>query len=254
VSEQRAQAASVLLLALAAGSVDAISFIVLHHIFTANMTGNTTKLGIAAGKANGPAALPLAVAVAVFIAAIVLATALIEFAARRGFRATAAPMLMLEAALVAALMLDAPHVLRHNTAPDHTTGGFYTLLTLAILAMGTQTASLTKAFGRTIRTTYVSGLLTTFSQELLNAITPPPRDRASYLRDELGLGTRTQSLARLTLHLAVWTAFLGGAIWGGYGERRWSTWPLALPLAAILAAGAVDLIRPLHRTAGTNQP
>jgi uncharacterized membrane protein YoaK (UPF0700 family) len=247
VSATQAQAACALLLALAAGTVDAISFIVLHHIFTANMTGNTTKLGIAAGKGNGAAVLPLAVAVVVFVTAILLATALIEFAARRGVRATAAPMLLLEGGLVAALMVDGQHVLRHNTAPDHTIGGFYTLLTLAIVAMGTQTASLTKAFGQTLRTTYVSGLLTTFSQELLNAISPPPKGRRSYLRDELGVGGRRESLARLGLHLAVWAAFLGGATWAGFGETRWATWPLSASVAAILAAGAIDLHQPLHR-------
>jgi uncharacterized membrane protein YoaK (UPF0700 family) len=249
VSDERARAAAALLLALAAGTVDAVSFIVLHHIFTANMTGNTTKLGIAAGRGNGAALVPLVVAVAVFVAAIVLATAAIEIATRRGVRSTAAPMLTLEAALIAALMLDGRHILRDNTAPDHTIGGFYTLLALAILAMGTQTASLTKAFGQTLRTTYVSGLLTTFSQELVNAISPPPNGGGSYLRDELGLGARRESLRMLGLHMAVWTAFVGGAIWGGFGEPRWATWPLAIPLGAILAAGAIDLQRPLRRRA-----
>jgi|SRR5579884_173037 len=246
MSERQAQAATALLLALAAGSVDAVCFIVLHHIFTANMTGNTTKLGIAVGRGNGAAVLPLAVAVAAFVAAIVIATAAIELAARRGLRSTAAPTLVLEAAVIAALMVDGRRIIRHNTAPDHAIGGFYTLLTLAILAMGTQTASLTKAFGRTLRTTYVSGLLTTFGQELVNVLAPPPAGRGSYLRDELDLGDRPQSLRRLALHVAVWTAFLGGAVWGGFGERRWTTWPLAVAVAAILAAAAIDVRRPLH--------
>ena len=105
MSVPQAQAASALLLALAAGTVDAVSFIVLHHTFTANMTGNTTKLGIAAGKNDGAAALPLVVAVA---------------------------------------------------------------------------------------------------------------------------------------------AFVGGAIWAGFGEPRWTTWPLAASIAAILAVGAIDILRPLH--------
>jgi uncharacterized membrane protein YoaK (UPF0700 family) len=246
VSERQAQAAAALLLALAAGSVDAVSFIVLHHVFTANMTGNTTKLGIAAGRGNGAAVLPLAVAVAVFVTSILLATAVIELAARRGLRSTAAPMLVLEAALIAALMLDGRHVVRHDTVAGHTIGGFYTLLVLAIVAMGTQTASLTKAFGQTLRTTYVSGLLTTFSQELLNVLAPPPRGRGSYLRDELEIGDRPESLRRLALHLAVWTAFLGGAVWGGFGEQRWTTWPLAAAVAAILAAAVIDLQRPVR--------
>lgn len=252
MTERQAQASTALLLAFAAGTVDAVAFIVLHHIFTANMTGNTTKLGIAIGHGNGAAVVPLVVAVVVFVVAIVAATATIELTARRARRSTAAPMLTLEAALLAALMVVGHRTIRNNTAPDHTIGGFYTMLTLAVFAMGAQTASLTKAFGQTLRTTYVSGLLTTFAQEVLNAVSPPPRGHRSYLRDELGLGTRRRSLTLVGLHLTVWTAFLGGATWGGFGEGRWTTWPLAAPVAALLAAGAIDIRRPLHRTASTS--
>src|SRR5271154_686427 len=48
--------ALVLLLAWAAGSVDAIGFLGLNHVFTANMTGNTVLLGLALGEGRGLAA------------------------------------------------------------------------------------------------------------------------------------------------------------------------------------------------------
>lgn len=246
MTAHQAQAASALLLALASGSVDAVSYTMLHHIFTANMTGNTTELGIAVGLDSRADVVPLAVAVAVFATAIGLASALIELTARRGLRATAAPVLALEAAIVCALMVYGLHVARNGTAPDHSAGGFYVLLVLAVVAMGAQTASLTKAFGQTLRTTYVSGLLTAFSQEILNVVLPPPGDRPSYLRDELSLGGRRESLRRLSLRLGVYGAFLAGAIWGGFGEPRWTTWPLLLAIAAILAASSLDLLHPLH--------
>jgi uncharacterized membrane protein YoaK (UPF0700 family) len=248
-SRRLGKAAVSLLLAAAAGTVDAITFTVLHQIFTANMTGNTTTLGIAAGRGNVATLVPLGVAVAVFVVAIVLATVVIEIASRRGAHATAAPMLLLEAALLAVLMVDGHHILHNNTAPDHRIGGFYVLLTLAVLAMGVQTATLTKALGRTLRTTFVSGLLTTFGQELVNALAPEPGERGSYLRGELGLGGRRESARGLCLHLAVWLAFLAGAVWGGFAEPHWRTWPLAAPIAAVLAAGAIDLRDPIHRHA-----
>jgi uncharacterized membrane protein YoaK (UPF0700 family) len=155
----RAQVATALLLAVAAGTVDAVSFIVLHHTFTANMTGNTTELGIAVSHNDVFSLVPLAIAIVLFVGAIALGTAGIELATRRGVRATAAPAFLLEATLLTAFMLDGRRILRHNTAPDHAAGGFYALLALAILAMGVQTAALTKAPGATIRTTYVSGRL-----------------------------------------------------------------------------------------------
>jgi uncharacterized membrane protein YoaK (UPF0700 family) len=246
VTTARAQVATAILLSLAAGCVDAVSFVVLHRIFTANMTGNTTELGIAAGHTNVNALEPLAVAALVFAVAIALGTAGIELATRRGLRATAAPALAIEAALIAVFMLYGRDVVHGVAVPGYTIGGFYVLLTVAIVAMGIQTAILTRAFGATIRTTYVSGLLTDFSQELVNVIVPVKPGRPSYLRDDLGLGPRRRSLVRLGLHLAVWTSFAGGAVWGGFAEQRWSTWALALPLGAVLAAAAVDLRRLAH--------
>jgi uncharacterized membrane protein YoaK (UPF0700 family) len=241
VTPARAGAAGAVLLALAAGAVDAVSFIVLHHTFTANMTGNSTQLGISGGRADAKALVPLAVAVATFVGSIALATAGIEVATRRRLRAAIAPVLVLEAALLAVFMVDGHRLLRDNTVPDHT-GGFYLLLVVAVVAMGVQTASLTKALGTTVRTTYVSGMLTYLGQEAVSLFVPED-GKPSYLRDEVGLPGRHGSAVRLGLRLSVWAAFVGGAAWGGYGERRWTTWALAVPVGAVLTAALLDLRR-----------
>lgn len=248
-SRARAQVLGALLLAVSAGVVDAVSFMVLHQTFTANMTGNSTELGIAAGLTNLHDLVPLLVAVCTFIGSIAAGTGGIELASRRGLRSAAVPVLLAEAVLIGTFMVAGHFVLRRGSAPDHGTG-FYLLLTVAVVAMGFQTASLTKALGKTIRTTYVSGLITTFSQEIVNLLVPLGAGRASYLRDELGLGTRGESLRRVGFHVGVWVSFVGGAVWGGYGVVRWSTWALALPLGAVLGAGVVDLRRPMHPHTG----
>ena len=77
---------------------------------------------------------------------------------------------------------------------------------------------------------------------------PPPEVGRSYLRDELELGTRRESAARLAFHICVWASFVGGAVWSGFGHSRWSTWALAFPVAALLAAAVVDLRRPVHES------
>jgi hypothetical protein len=41
-------------------------------------------------------------------------------------------------------------------------------------------------------------------------------------------------------------AFVGGGVWGAYGERRWTTWPLALPIGVLAVAAAIDLAQPVH--------
>ena len=49
--------AMVLVLTWAASGVDAISYLGLGHVFTANMTGNAVLLGLAVGQGQGLAAL-----------------------------------------------------------------------------------------------------------------------------------------------------------------------------------------------------
>lgn len=245
----RSQVLAAVLLAVAAGCVDAVSFRVLHQTFTANMTGNSTELGIAGGLTHGSAAVPLGAAVGIFVVAIGFGTALIEISTRRGLRATAAPALLLEAALIAVFIAAGRAMLHHGTTNDHRVSGFYLLLTLGVLGMGIQTASLTRALQRTVRTTFVSGLLAMVAQESVSVLAPPPRDRPSYLRDELGLGAVADSRRHLVFHACVWIAFVGGAVWGAFAELRWSSWALGLALAAVLLVAAVDLWRPIHSTA-----
>jgi uncharacterized membrane protein YoaK (UPF0700 family) len=63
-----------LLLAAIAGFTDVVGYLTLHQVFTAHMTGNTSKLGIAIGTANVWAALPLAAAVALFAVGVGVGT------------------------------------------------------------------------------------------------------------------------------------------------------------------------------------
>jgi uncharacterized membrane protein YoaK (UPF0700 family) len=241
----RAQATAAVILALAAGSVDAVSFQVLHRIFTANMTGNSTQLGLSGGAGDAEALVPLVTAVSVFLAAMAAATGIVELATRRGVRATAAPALAVESALLAALVIAGDALVGRGSVTDHSTG-FYVLLTLAVAAMGIQAATLTSALGTSLRTTFVSGMLLSLAQELVNTLTPPAAAGRSHLRDRLGLGTRRTSRSRLAFHGAVWASFVGGAAFGSWGENRWSTRALIVPFAAVVVAAVIDLRRPLH--------
>src|SRR5215475_12485746 len=62
--------ALVLLLAFTAGCVDAISYLGLAHVFTANMTGNTVLLGLSTAQAQWPAALRSAAALAGYLVGV----------------------------------------------------------------------------------------------------------------------------------------------------------------------------------------
>lgn len=203
-------------LAAVAGFVDVVGYLTLHHLFTAHMTGNTSKLGVALGHGDLPAALPLAVAPLLFVCGIAAGTALLDAGLRWG-------ALGLQALLVAAYMAYGSTVVRHGTVVGHSISGFYVLATLATVSLGLQTAALTEIEGATVRTSYVSGVLTHLAQAAVRRLT--------------GAAGRPQ---RARLLAAIWLAYVAGATLGSFGLHEVSLWCLALPLAALVAAATVS--------------
>jgi uncharacterized membrane protein YoaK (UPF0700 family) len=199
-------------LAASAGFVDVVGYLTLHHVFTAHMTGNTSKLGVALGHGALAKALPLAIAPFLFAAGIAAGTVLVD----RG-RAWAA--IAVQAALVAAYMAYGSTVIHHGAVADRS-GPFYALEVLAILALGLQTAALTEIDGATVRTSYVSGVLTNLTQGLV----------------------RREWNRPLTLLGAILVAYLGGATLASYTLGALAAWCLAIPLAVLLAV-ALELRR-----------
>lgn len=212
-----------LLLAAVAGFVDAIGFVTLKGLFTAHMSGNTAQLGVFLGRGRLRDALPLAVAPLVFVLAIAAGAAAIELVPRRA----AAAVLTAEAALVAAFMVYGRGVVAGETVSDHSPGGFYVLATLAIAAMALQTTALTQVSGRTVRTTYVTGVLTSFAQESVRRL--------------LGRGG---DAARARLLAAIWLLYVAGATLGSFALHRLDLWALAIPLGFLAVVIAAELLRP----------
>jgi uncharacterized membrane protein YoaK (UPF0700 family) len=201
------------------------------------MSGNSAKLGVRLTHGSLVAALPLVVAVATFVVSIAAGTVLLELTARRGHKPLAALILSLEGALLSAFMVYGSQ----RGADD------YGLIVLAVFALGLQAAAVQQVRGRVVRTTYVSGVLTSFAQECVNAFAPPPRksDR-SYLRDVLGAPSRAPSRRRAATLLGVWLIYAGGAILGSYLDRRWDLWSLGVPLGVLTLVAAFDVRRPLY--------
>jgi len=205
-----------LALAAVAGFVDVVGYLTLHHLFTAHMTGNTSKLGVALGHGNLSSALPLAVVPFLFMAGIAAGTVLVD-----GGRRWAA--LALQAALVAAYMAYGSTVVHHGTVRGHTASGFYALAALATISLGLQTAALTEIQGATVRTSYISGVLTNIAQ--------------TSVRRVRGGGQRDRPLRLLG---ALCVAYLAGATLGSYTLGRLALWCLAIPLGVLAAAATLD--------------
>jgi uncharacterized membrane protein YoaK (UPF0700 family) len=131
--------------------------------------------------------------------------------------------LLAQAALLAVFIGVAEPAVRHGSVPDHTLGGFYVLLALATVALGLQTAALTHIDAATVRTSYISGILTQLAQSGARR-----------------LAGRRSDGARPALWAALCIAYLAGATLAGRGMESAGPWCLAGPVGLLAGAAAVD--------------
>ena len=132
----------------AAGYVDAVSYLALGRVFTANMTGNTVLFGLALVQRDGGAIVRTALALGAFVAGTAIGAWLVhrsEHPAQWPRGVTIA--LGVECLLLAAL------------AGDHSST-LVGRVTLAALAMGIQSAAARRLDVFGIATTFVTGTLT----------------------------------------------------------------------------------------------
>ncbi|HVW89749.1 MAG TPA: YoaK family protein [Gaiellaceae bacterium] len=194
-----------LALAAVAGFVDVVGYLTLNHLFSAHMTGNASKLGVALGRGSLTDALPMALALVLFAAGVAVGTVLVD--ARRP-----AAALALQGALIAGFMA----IVGCGEHP------YYALEACSTSALGLQTAALTHVGGTTIRTSYVSGVLTNLTQGVVRRARGAPVDR------------------RLGLLAAILVAYVAGATAGSVTLHDLRIWCLAIPLALLAcAAGAM---------------
>ncbi len=242
-------------LAAVAGFVDAVGYISL-DLFTAHMSGNSARLGVYVARHAFGDALVAVFAVAMFVASIVLGTALMELGTRARLVAPEVGVLLVQAVLLAAFTVAGGLVAVHGRVPHQPAGRFYALVACVVVAMGLQTSSLQRLSGRTIRTTFVSGMLTTLADTIVAVtVTRLPRrpgnGTPSYVRDELGIRGGEQDRVQVLLIVGLWTAYAGGAIGGAVLHGRWALAALWVPIGVLFL---LCLTRPLSRTGRRNAP
>jgi uncharacterized membrane protein YoaK (UPF0700 family) len=219
-------------LALVGGCVDAVGYITLLGVFIAHMSGNSAAMGAHLGQGKTMAGLARAAPIPLFVIGVGGGALLIEVLARRGVRSTAAVVLGLEATLLFAVMLLGDASLTHGVVDAQKGWTFYGLIVLAATAMGLQTSALRRLAGETVRTTFVTGMLTHLGEEAAKFVLPSSRPSASW--------------SRLRLLTLVWVCYAAGAIFGGWAHDQWALNALAAPLVVLVALIGVDLIRPIH--------
>ena len=232
------------LLAGVAGSVDAIGYLTLSKLFTAHMSGNSAAMGAFVGIGEWANARHRLLPIPFFVLGIATGAFLAELAVRKRVRSPFALVLTGQAALLLLYLLWGSARMRHGTVAEGSWWEFAALVGLPSFAMGLQNATLRKVGSQSVRTTYVSGMLTDFAEALVRLLFwlygrawgRSPRRVGQALR----VLARQPDARRIGLFAGIWGAFVIGAAAGGCAVARWQLDALLLPLCGLGVVIGVD--------------
>jgi uncharacterized membrane protein YoaK (UPF0700 family) len=231
-----------ILLALVGGFVDGLGYLVLVKMFTSHMSGNSIATGVRFGEGDWGQAFHRFFPIPMFVLGVAVGAATNEALARRGVRSTFAAAFALEAFLLLVFLLAGRDVYHDGVLRPLAEWQFYLLAALPALAMGVQNATLRKTGKHGVRTTYITGMLTNLTEDVVRSLFWV-YDRARHRHPPLS-GQEPSAVRMLSL-LGIWIGYVGGAALGALGRDRFGLGALALPLAGLVFLIGFDLVRPL---------
>lgn len=227
------------LLTWIAGFVDAVGFVSLGGIYTANMSGNSVAVGIRAASQNWPEMLHRLWPVAVYVAGLLLCRILIEIGARENIRSIASIAFAGEIALLAPACL---------ATSSHAAAEAYLYIALLALAMGVQNGTLTHFSFLTLHTGFVTGTLVKCAEEFTKFLTWAFDQRKS--PDGLTSAVLAHSSEHKSFRMAVWLAiiwilYVVGACCGALSHYKAQLRSLTIPIVGLALLILLDLLHPL---------
>jgi uncharacterized membrane protein YoaK (UPF0700 family) len=227
MTEPNAKSAGIrdtLLLALsfAAGYVDALSYLGLGRVFTANMTGNTVLLAISLAQLDAAAGVRSSVALGGFLGGAALGAWIVERDGAEGVWPRAVTLALSVEAFILCMFAAAWQLVGDTPA----TFPLAVLIALSALAMGVQSAAIRRLEVSGIATTYITGTLTHLAARFMR---PTPQNSNSHVRHGILLG-------------AVWIVYFSGAAAAAIDLRLSSLLAQLLPIAVILCVVVIAAI------------
>jgi uncharacterized membrane protein YoaK (UPF0700 family) len=214
---RRASVRDQLLIALtfAAGAVDALSFLGLGKVFTANMTGNIVLLGVAIGSGTTAQAVRAAISLVAFGTGVLVAARLVNRAAApAGWPIGVTVALALEAVAQAGLLTGWLVVAGHPGSVLKAV-----LVGISALAMGIQGGAIRRLGVPGVTTTYVTGTLVGLIDRLTS-----------------GRGASAEDLRRGLVLVAILAGAATGALLFAGTPRLAPALPLLITLAVVALA------------------
>jgi uncharacterized membrane protein YoaK (UPF0700 family) len=236
-------------LAWAAGFVDAAGWLVLNHVYSSHMTGNTASFAADIAQCKWNDAFHHGWVILPFLGGLLYSAAITKAARRQGFHSSFAAALFTELLLLAAFVVFGSRRFHSGqlALPSGVIG--YVLLSMPAAAMGVQTVTVTRINGLRVYTTYLTGSLSKFSEAMVDYLFWF-RDRTrgrlwSRLYRVLRVSLRQKSIQHAALTAGLWMGFFIGAICGVIGEHRFALFALFAPMAVLMVAVIVDLVLPV---------
>jgi uncharacterized membrane protein YoaK (UPF0700 family) len=228
------------------GFVDAVGYIALYQIFTANMSGNSVHVGMYLGQLDFSQLMRPACAISAYVTGIILTRIAVQVAARRQIQRIASFTLAAEALLLL-LFARATPAMRLGELVDLHSPTYFSLVALLAFAMGVQTATLTHIGPLTVYTTFVTGTLTKLAEAFTRALFWS-YDRlrgAGRFADMVRLAPQQQDVRETAVLASTWICYLLGAAIGTIIKHRWELRALYLPVAVLIVFVLIDQFRPI---------
>ena len=227
------------------GFVDAVGYIALFQIFTANMSGNSIHIGILLSQQSWNGMARFACAVVSYVTGMTLTRITVEIGARAGFRRIATVTLLVEVMLLAVFARATPAMHLGEIVDQHSPAYFLLIAVLAF-AMGVQTATLTRVGALTVYTTFVTGTLTKFTESFTRTLFwLYEQSQQTSISQILRQASGQRDVQETAMLASTWICYVLGAASGALLKSRWELRALYVPVAVLLAFVVIDQFRPL---------
>jgi uncharacterized membrane protein YoaK (UPF0700 family) len=237
--------AAALSLTMAGGFVDAVGYIALFEVFTANMSGNSIHIGMYLTQRDWADLLRPLCAVVSYVVGMLATRIAIEIAGRAGYKRIASFTFAAEALLLAVFAHATP-VMHFGQLANLYSPAYFAFVAMLAFAMGVQTATLTHVGALTIYTTFVTGTLTKLTESMTRvffwAWDELPRTRISHVVKK---ASGQEDVRQSAMLAATWVTYVVGAAAGAIAKSRWELRALYAPVAMLLIFVVVDRFRPI---------
>jgi uncharacterized membrane protein YoaK (UPF0700 family) len=232
----------------AAGFVDLVGYVSLYGLYTSHMTGNTVSMARHISEFQWAGVVRRGWPIVSFIFGLMVGAFIYEAEKRRSIQVPFPPAIALEALLIAIFIVAGIGTDFKADIPPQPAAKFFAMVALLAVPMGIQNVVIRKVGGINVYTTFVTGSLVKFAENLseyLFWVRDRTRGhlRARFLR-VIRVSPRKVELQRAALTFGFWIIYLTGAVCGGFSIQRWRLLGMLAPLALLTAIALYGAFRP----------